>query len=497
MPVPDVLNRLTRVVAFAAAMLILASSLFWNALPASARENSLINPVQQGQITPGSAAEWDTAQTILVHTPRNELFAGILHPEAALFEEPFNTKQAAKEHIQYVQKLKDRDIEVLQVARVLRQNPGTLRDLVTTLGLDDFDCVDMDDSVVEMSFEDSEACEEQKDYFRRNLDTLMTTDPSILVWMVLNQAQIKSLACTDPSDNYANCGEGSYNVVAEYQIDPLMNMYFTRDQMITTANGVVVGKMSDSQRANETKIIEVVLDDLNITPIYTITGDRSVLEGGDFIPAGERVFIGQGARTTYEAIYEMLDAEEDVFGANVQEVVVVKDLWQNQQEMHLDTYFNIASPTTAVLVEDRFPAGIVPGVDCSEVETDDGVVDKCLTADVWERNVDSCSGWTHGEYCLRTDNEYLEFIDVLSDAGFENIIPVSVKNQEDYGINFLTLEEGVIAVVEGSDENPYYPDYLEDLRNAGLTVEEIPFDNLKLGYGAAHCTTQVLSRGES
>ena len=259
-----------------------------------------------------------------------------------------------------------------------------------------------------------------------------------------------------------------------------MNMYFTRDQVITTAKGIVVGKMKDAQREKETEIIRLVLDNLGITPVYEITGN-AVLEGGDFIPAGERVFIGQGLRTNAEAIEQML--ANDVFGGGVREVVVVKETWRNQQEMHLDTYFNVAAEKTAVLVEDRFPGN------CESAGGGTVGDNKCLNVDVWERT-SSCGGGTVvGNYCLTAENTDKEFVQLLGEVNFENIIPVSVADQIAYGINFLTVKENKIIGVEGVS-----PDYKTALGNVGVTAEWIDFDNMKLGYGAAHCTTQVLSR---
>lgn len=73
-------------------------------------------------------------------------------------------------------------------------------------------------------------------------------------------------------------------------------MYFMRDQVITTPKGIVVGKMNSYQRRVETDIVRFALQKLNIKPILEIQGDGR-LEGGDYIPAGEYVLIGQGLRT--------------------------------------------------------------------------------------------------------------------------------------------------------------------------------------------------------
>ena len=54
----------------------------------------------------GAAAEWLPAEHVLMHTPGEELFVGVLHPEAALFEAAFSVDEAAAEHRRYVAALR-------------------------------------------------------------------------------------------------------------------------------------------------------------------------------------------------------------------------------------------------------------------------------------------------------------------------------------------------------------------------------------------------------
>ena len=43
-------------------------------------------------------SEWDYAKAILMHTPGEELFDGVIHPYAGLFEYYFDVDKAAEEH---------------------------------------------------------------------------------------------------------------------------------------------------------------------------------------------------------------------------------------------------------------------------------------------------------------------------------------------------------------------------------------------------------------
>ncbi len=248
---------------------------------------------------------------------------------------------------------------------------------------------------------------------------------------------------------------------AEYVQNPLMNLYFTRDQSITTPRGTVICNMNSSQRAAETEIISLCYEHLGRKPILRITGEGR-LEGGDYIPAGTVSYIGCGMRTNDEGIRQMMEA--DAFGHDT--VVVVRDhkLWQMQ--MHLDTHFNIIDKDLCTMVRSRLEAK--PG------DPEYG------TCDIWARRPGT------KEYAkIRTD---VPFVDLIQDRGMQ-VIPIDYDDEMHYANNFLTIAPRHIMAVDGQSEA-----LQKRFRNAGVMVEWIPLDNLIGGYGAAHCMTQVLQR---
>ncbi|MHC0449683.1 MAG: arginine deiminase family protein [Candidatus Lariskella arthropodorum] len=131
---------------------------------------------------------------------------------------------------------------------------------------------------------------EQESYKKHVVDKL---HPEILVDIILTRPLIK-LKNTDINTGFS----------ASYFTQPLMNLYFLRDQSITTCNWVVISKMNSEQRAYEIDIIKFVYKKLGINPIYEVEGEGR-LEGGDFIPGGDIDFIGQGLRTNKEAIDQL------------------------------------------------------------------------------------------------------------------------------------------------------------------------------------------------
>lgn len=382
-------------------------------------------------------AEWDSAHIILMHTPGIELFDGIIHPTAGLFEHYFNVDKAKQEHQGYICQLEAQGIQVLTLQQVLNQmNIDTLRNLAErVLSYDIGGLVDSDTAA-------------NGETYRQQILQVMSREDLIRVLFLQPIVHLTSV------DN--NTG-----VEANYEHQPLMNLYFMRDQSITTPRGHVICKMNSLQRQHETDILRAVYDHLGTPAVCEIAGDGR-LEGGDYIPAGSVAFIGCGMRTNMEAIRQMFAA--DAFGHDT--VIVVRDhkLWQMQ--MHLDTHFNIIDRNLCTMVASRLNAH--PG--------DPNFV----TADVYARP-DSKQ-----DYRLIAEN--IGFVDLIRHRGF-TIIPIDSVDEMHYANNFLTIAPRHIMAVAGQSKS------LEQaFANNGVTVEWIPLDELINGYGAAHCMTQVLRR---
>jgi arginine deiminase len=410
--------------------------------------------VQAGQVSAdekvGSKAEWHPAKMILMHTPGNEIFLGVVHPSAALFEKPFSLKQAASQHLKYIEELEKQGIKVHTVVDVLLKGTVDADDrAVPGKELDQLQEFAKGFLTIDTSRLPPEIQVEQEKY---KAQTIAKLNPRELVQIILMRPTVH-LEQTKTNTGFK----------ATYEVAPVMNLYFCRDQMITTAKGVVLSRMNSPQRAVEIEIIRFTLNKLNISPIYEVSGEGR-LEGGDYFSAGDTAFIGQGLRTNAEGIRQLLD--NNVFG--LPRVVVVKDEWENQEEMHLDTYFNIIDRKLAVLVDMRMD---LPGKSVAK-----GMAPK---VDVYELE--------NGRYVKKISNvDFQEYME--KNLGY-TLIPVSRKDQNLYGINFLTIRPNRIMAIEGVSDG-----YKKLLKKNGVSANWMDFSALTSGYGAAHCTTQVLLR---
>lgn len=382
-------------------------------------------------------AEWDKACGILMFTPGDELFDGMIHPAAALFEEYFDADKAAEEHRGYISKLQANGIKIFNVRDVLQEiGIDTLRQMASEVLTYDVKALSPKDTA-----EYGQGYKQMiiNQMSRLDLTRILIFQPKVIMWSVDNNTGVEAV----------------------YQRTPVTNLYFTRDQSINTPRGVVMCKMNSSQRFPETKIIKMIYSHLGIKPFFEVEGEGR-LEGGDYIPAGTEAFIGCGMRTNIEAIEQMMKA--DAFGHDT--VVVVKDHLRWQMEMHLDTHFGIIDKDLCTMQASR--ANAKPG-------------DKeYVTVDVYARKKGS------KEYKLIKRD--MGFVDYVTSRGYK-IIKINRQDELHYANNYLTISPRHIMAVGGQSD-----EYQQALHDNGVTVEWIPLENLIRGYGAAHCMTQVLWR---
>lgn len=383
---------------------------------------------------------------ILVHDPTDELFIGALHPDAALFSDYIDIREANREHRIFRRLLSKCGFDVRTVREVLLEGTVDGREKpIRGKALDELK--EFASQFLEYDSSDGTVDAAQQERYKQQI--LAKAHPVDLVNIVLTRPKI-ILHSTDANTGFS----------ADYMIRPLMNLIFTRDSMLSTRKGMIIGRFHSPQRTSEHLVAEFCLRKLGVEPIFKVPihGD-AYLEGGDFVACGDVSFICYGMRTTWPAVEMLL--ENDVFGTDT--VVVVKDRLFSQAQMHLDTYFNMADDDLAVLCENRYNAN-----------TGDP---EYLTVDVYMR--------TDGKYVLsQTDVPFMEY---LKSSGIE-VIPISEADSNTFGANILRVApREIIAVSKKSAA------YRSALRRADVKVHWVDLTHCTKGYGAAHCMTQIIS----
>lgn len=384
---------------------------------------------------------------VLVHDPTDELFIGALHPDAALFSDYIDIREANREHRAFRRLLSKCGYEVRTVREVLLE--GTVDAHGKPIRGKKFnELKEFASQFLEYDSSDGTVDAAQQEQYKQQV--LAKAHPVDLINVILTRPKI-ILHSTDANTGFS----------ADYMIRPLMNLIFTRDSMLSTRKGMIIGRFHSPQRTSEHLVAEFCLHKLGVEPIFKMpTQGDAYLEGGDFVACGDISFLCYGMRTTWPAVEMLLD--NDVFGTGT--VVVVKDRLFSQAQMHLDTYFNMADDNLAVLCENRYNAN------AGDPEF--------LTVDVYTR--------TDGKYVLsHTDEPFMKYLESRN----IKVIPISEADGDTFGANILRVApREIIAVSKKSAA------YRSAMRRNGVKVHWVDLTHCTKGYGAAHCMTQIIKR---
>lgn len=232
----------------------------------------------------------------------------------------------------------------------------------------------------------------------------------------------------------------------------LGNMIFTRDPILCTARGVVLGRFREEVRRVETELVQSALERLQI-PVLGHVDAPGFVEGGDFIPAGERAFIAMGNRTNREGIQQMLD--HDWFGTDYVAIVEYPEDGQ-MKAIHLDCYFGIVGKKHAVVWNHAL---------------------KVATITEMKRQ-------PSGAYEVSMKNIPLE--QYLRHQCSYTLIVVNDESQAKYACNLLDIGNGCVLTQEEH--------VTQELLACGYHPIFVPFYEVHKMYGGIRCATQTVQR---
>jgi arginine deiminase len=257
-----------------------------------------------------------------------------------------------------------------------------------------------------------------------------------------------------------------------FYLDPMPNLYFTRDPSTTIGTGMSLNKARWEARRRETLFIKYIVKHhpsfkSPSIPLWYHRDEEFAIEGGDILVLSDKVLaIGCSERTSAEAI--------EVLGKNLfreetsYETILVFEIPKIRAFMHLDTVFTMID-------HDKFT--IHPGIQgpLSVFEVTRGAGGKL--------------NFKHDavpvEETLKKALK-LSSIQLLKCGGGDPII--AGREQWNDGSNTLAVAPGVVITYERN----YVSNELFD--KAGVKVLAIPSSELSRGRGGPRCMSMPLER---
>lgn len=258
-----------------------------------------------------------------------------------------------------------------------------------------------------------------------------------------------------------------------FYLDPMPNVYFTRDQQAAIGSGMTINRMTFRARRRESLFMETILknhsDFKNATiPVWRDHYHHGRLEGGDELVLNNHVLaVGISQRTSATAI---TDLAHNLFDHSSYDTILAIKIPHNHAMMHLDTVFTM--------------------INYNQFTVHPFILDKAGKIDIYVLQPDDHNGVKITEkndlVQVLKENLHLSELDLIPTGGGDPI--AAPREQWNDGSNTLAIAPGEVVTY---DRNYVSNDLL---RKHGIIVHEIRSSELSRGRGGPRCMSCPLVR---
>ncbi len=390
---------------------------------------------------------------VLIHRPGGELEH--LTPDylsTLLFDDIPYLKRAQLEHDSFAQTLRACGVEVVYlcdlVAQALDTDPNIKKQFVREFLMN----------------AGTRVLGHEKELYEKLLDLPTTKD------MVL--ASMQGVLDTGFDFKKSNPLLNLTRTKAGFLIDPIPNLYFTRDPMASIGNGASLNHMSSVTRNRETIYMKYVFDfhpsfKGKVKKYYNPLCPYSI-EGGDIHNLSETTLaVGLSERTCAEAI-ELLAKNIFADEENTIKNILAIDIPNTRAFMHLDTVLTQADKNVFI---------VHPGI------LDNVRVFRVFPGTKGSVKAEALKGNLESIFCRFLELDNVKFIKCGGNSAI-----ASEREQWNDGSNALCVEPGKVIVY---DRNTITNSILRD---NGLQTLEIASSELSRGRGGPRCMSMPLER---
>ena len=389
---------------------------------------------------------------VLLHRPGQELehlVPGSL--ERLLFDDIPYLKGAQAEHDRFAQVLRDNGVEVVYLSKLTAE------------------ALSQDKALKEAFIRDfTQKSGSVAHRYERELQAYLGSIEDVHEMVLQTMAGIPF---SDLALDHAESLTAMLHCKADFALEPIPNLYFTRDPFASVGGGVALHRMYSATRRRETLYGAYILQhhpEYAGTPFYYTPDSPYSLEGGDVMNLSESVLaVGISQRTMPEAIEQLA---RNVFRRPESKIrtILAMSIPSKRAFMHLDTVMTQVDVDKFVV----HPA-ILPTLRIFEVTQGKG-------GELTARQLDMDLAHALAHYL------HLDQVTLILCGGQDQI--AAQREQWNDGSNTLCIRPGVVIA--------YDRNYItnEILESYGITVLKIPRGELSRGRGGPRCMSMPLIR---
>lgn len=398
-----------------------------------------------------NTSEIGRLKKVMLHRPGKELEN--LMPEyleRLLFDDIPYLKEAQREHDSFADCLRGQGVEVVYLTDLVAESltgPEVRQELIRQY-------------LAEADVSDARTRESLAEYF----DALPDKEMVSAMMAGVRKSQLRTGQAR--LGDFVSATEDDY----PFAVDPLPNLYFTRDPFATIGTGVSIHRMHTVTRNRETLFGKFIFEHHPVyrhAPRWYDRGETSSLEGGDILVLSPQVLaVGISQRTQEDSIDAL--AETVLTQSKTFRKLLAFNIPKSRSFMHLDTVFTMVD-------YDKFTVhpNILQQITVFVMELDENHKMKIRQEDGRLEDI------------LK---EHLELDHVtLIPCGQGSEIDAAREQWSD-GSNTLAIAPGEVVV--------YSRNYVTNrsLEEAGVRIHTIPSAELSRGRGGPRCMSMPLWR---